>query len=258
MESLGANIIASGEGAGLSYAEACKDKAFVEKAARSKATARASLTAFAKAQLAAQAVDMLSICAGGVAPTSAASFPPVAQPLPFSRKPLAPVGVEPPPPHDVMSQFRLLASQLSIMILSRLQIANFQHSTKAIFLVVIGVLVLPKVWLVLMDFVIRAFSQLFWLTLGAILQSLERETQTACAFVELALKTLVEHTFYMVFPALYASDYSSSVPVLARANTNMNNVTSNTVSHPGMPYPSLLLSYNTIGVTYLLYRGFRR
>ena len=90
MECLGKTIIPSGDGAGQTYADACKNKQFLEEAARSKAAGRSSLAAFAKAQLAAQSVDMLTICAGApVRATDSLAAPGAlvaAQPLPSSMK----------------------------------------------------------------------------------------------------------------------------------------------------------------------------
>ena len=90
MEWLGQTINPSGDGAGRSFADACGDKQFLEKAAKSKAAGRSSLAAFAKAQLASQAVDTLTICAGAPARATDSPCAPgalvLAQPPPFSRK----------------------------------------------------------------------------------------------------------------------------------------------------------------------------
>ena len=147
-------------------------------------------------------------------------------------------------------QFHLLAYAFSSSILGRLNISSLQHSTKALIILILAVLLLPKIWLALLEFLVRAISQLFWLSLGAVLRSLEREMQTACAFTELALRTFVEHAVLMAFPALYGG-YDSPAP--SPVNVNVSSV-----SRPMEPYPSLLMSYNTVGVTVLLYRAFRR
>ena len=65
----------------------------------------------------------------------------------------------------------------------------------------VAALLLPKVWLIFLEFGVRAVSQLFWMTLGSIIWSVGRELQTACGLTELALRTFVKHAISRAIPS---------------------------------------------------------
>ena len=253
MELLGQTIIPSGDGAGQSYADACRDKQFLEKAAKSKAAGRASLAAFAKAQLASQAVDMLTICAGNPVrssdPPSAPGALAPAQPLPFSRKTKEPSSAPEQAAVGFKLQMEFLVTTIVSAVLTKFNASHLQHTTKALLVLAVTLILLPRVWLIFLEFGVRAVSQLFWMTLGSIVRSVERELQTACGFTELALRTFVEHVVSMAIPSYKHEGHSTALSLPTPINYT-------SVSRPD-PYPTLLVSYNTAGVTYLLWRTFR-
>ena len=74
---------------------------------------------------------------------------------------------------------------------------------------------------------------------------MERGLQIACGFTELALRTFGEHTIMMAFPSSSHYDDQLAPP------TAVQSINYSSVSHPN-PYPTLLMSYNTCGVTHLL------
>ena len=76
------------------------------------------------------------------------------------------------------------------------------------------------------------------------MRSVERELQTACGFTELALRTFVEHVVSMAIPSYKHEGHSTALTLPKPINYT-------SVSRPD-PYPTLLVSYNTAGVTYLL------
>ena len=60
----------------------------------------------------------------------------------------------------------------------------------------LAAILLPKIWLVMVEFAVRGVSRLFWLAITSILRPVERELQIACGFIELALRWFIMMAFY--------------------------------------------------------------
>ena len=155
MEWLGQIINPSGDGAGRSFADACGDKQFLEKAAKSKAAGRSSLAAFSKAQLASQAVDTLTICAGAPARATDSPCAPgalvLAQPPPFSRKQKEPSSAPYQAAGGFKFQMEFLVSTAMAAILAKFNASHLQHTTKALLVVTVAGVLLPRVWSIFLD-----------------------------------------------------------------------------------------------------------
>ena len=137
-----------------------------------------------------------------------------------------------------------LVTTLVSAVLAKFNASHLQHTTRALLVFTVTLLLLPRVWTIFLEFGVRAVSQLFWMTWGSIVRSVERELHIACVFTELALRTFVEHAVSMAIPSYM---HEGHLPALSLPTPGAINYTS--VSHPE-PYPTLLVSYNTAGVTY--------